>query len=205
MQEFIDRIYGVQAAMPEVLVVPGVFTNSEREFLSSKRKQLLRLGRIEITHFVKNIVCGQQHFGLHKLHCALPQYGGGIHHRLAGFYFGQRNEAADDGDLRNGLRNLIHDPLVALYKGGFFQQVTRRIAADSEFRKENHLRALRKGLARRLYDLFGITGEITDCWVDLPESNLHTSSVNRRLILRQPLSKAEASSQGPAKSCPEIA
>ena len=100
--------------------------------------------------------------------------------------FGGRYKAADDGDLRNGLRDLIHHLRVALDEGRFFQQVARRIAADSQFRKENHLRAQRKGLARRLYDLFGITGEITNGWVDLPESNLHTSSLNRSLILRQP-------------------
>ena len=129
-----------------------------------------------------------QHFGLHKLHCAVPQNSSGIHHRLAGFYFGRRDKAADDGDLRNSQRNLFYHLLVALHESRLLQQVTRWIAADSEFRKENHLRALRKGLARRLYDLFGITGEITNGWVDLPQSNLHTSSLNRELVLRQPFS-----------------
>jgi len=37
---------------------------------------------------------------------------------------------------------------------GFFQQVARGITAGSQFGKENHLRAKRKGLARKLYDLF---------------------------------------------------
>src|SRR6185312_11162035 len=174
--------------MPEVLVIPCIFTNGKREFLAPERQQLLRFSGIEVSHFVKNVVGWQQHLGLHKLHHALAKHGGGIHHRFAGFHLGRRYKAANNGDLRNGLRNLIYHLLVASHKSGFFQKVTRRIAADSQLGKEDHFRALRKGLARRLYDLFGITGEITNGWVDLPESNLHTSSLNRRPILRQPFS-----------------
>src|ERR1041385_246668 len=189
MQQLINRVYWIQASMSEVLVIPGIFTNGERKFLAPKRQELLRFSRIEISHFVKDVIGGQQHFRLHKLHRALTKHGGGIHHRLARFYFGRRHKAADNRDLRNSLRNLFYHLLVSLHKSGLFQQVTGRIATHSQFRKENHLRALRKGLTRRLYDLFGITAEITNGWVDLPESNLHTSSVNRRLILRQPLSQ----------------
>src|SRR6185437_1577637 len=103
---------------------------------------------------------------------------------------------------RNGLRDLVHHLLVALNEGRFFQQVARRIAAHREFGKQNHLRAQRKGMARRVNDLFGITGEITNCWVDLPESNLHSSSLNRCFDFASALFTTAASSLGPAEPCP---
>jgi hypothetical protein len=40
-------------------------------------------------------------------------------------------------------------------------------------------------LARKVDNLFGVAAEIPNGGIDLPESNLHTFSVNRPGLLRQ--------------------
>jgi len=40
-------------------------------------------------------------------------------------------------------------------------------------------------MARKIYDLLGITAEITHVRIDLPERNLHIFSLNRALPSRQ--------------------
>ena len=97
----------------------------------------------------------------------------GIHHRLACLHGSRGNKAADDGNLRHGSRNLLGHALAAADEGGFFQQVTRRITANGKFGEKHHLCAGGMGPPRKIDDLFCITAEIANGWIDLSQGNFH--------------------------------
>ena len=59
---------------------------------------MLALGGSEIAYLVEDVVSGEQHFGLNKIHPAIAQQGGGVHHGLTRLRVGGSDQAADDGD-----------------------------------------------------------------------------------------------------------
>lgn len=106
------------------------------------------------------------------------------------------DEAAD---YRNALRlaryrfrrqPITLDELRPLY------QISWRIAADGKLGKENEINPATARAARVFNDLFGVSGEVANDCVDLPECNPHNSSVMAQASARQvshqpPLSKQE--------------
>src|SRR5262249_15769405 len=59
-------INAVQTLVPEVLVVPGVFANGQRDSATVERNQLLLSCWGEVAQLVKDVVGRQQHLRLQK-------------------------------------------------------------------------------------------------------------------------------------------
>ena len=74
------RVEGIKPLVPELLVVPGIFADGQRHLLAAKWKQHLALGWGKISHFVEDVVGGQQHLRLQKRHSAFFEQRGGVHY-----------------------------------------------------------------------------------------------------------------------------
>src|ERR1019366_7555129 len=96
--QVLHRIDSVQLTVPEILVVPRVFANRERELLAVKGQQLLAIGGREVAHLVKHVVAGQQAFRLDGGDLSIAQQRRRVHHRLAGSRTGGSNQTADHGN-----------------------------------------------------------------------------------------------------------
>ena len=66
--------------------------------LPSNCQQLLTLGGCEVAHLVKDVVAGQQAFGLDGGDLSVAQQRRRVQHRLAGSGIGRSDQAADDGN-----------------------------------------------------------------------------------------------------------
>ena len=92
---------------------------------------------------------------------------------------GGGDEAADDGDageFRCG--DALDGGAIAIEEPGALDEVAGRVAADGEFGEEDQVWRRRRAPARANRMIFvSITGKISDCGVDLAESNLHSFSL----------------------------
>ena len=63
--QLLDRIALIEAALPELLVVPGVLADGERDVRGRRcSAELRRIAGHEIARFVEDVVGGQQHLCL---------------------------------------------------------------------------------------------------------------------------------------------
>ncbi len=76
--QFFDRVAAVAAALPILLVVPGVLANGESDSLPAKLQNVLFLGGLEIARLVEDVVVRQQHLGLVENDFAVFDNGGGV-------------------------------------------------------------------------------------------------------------------------------
>ena len=87
------RIDGVEAARPEVLVVPGVFADGDGEAHAVEFDDLLRTGGQEVALLVEDVVEGQQALVLLEEHVAAVEQDGGVDGGLAGLGPGGQRHA----------------------------------------------------------------------------------------------------------------
>ncbi len=85
----------------------------------------------------------------------------------------RRHQAHDDGDAFSLARNVLGSLAIVFDKPGTLHQVARRIAANGELRKHHQLGAAAASALRVIDDFCGVSGEIGNGGVDLPECNPH--------------------------------
>src|SRR5580704_10720109 len=90
---------------------------------------------------------------------------------------GPRHHSANDGDAAGFARNMLQTLAIVLNERGALHQVAGWITAYREFGKKNHSRARSLGVTRKFDDFRCIAREITHRGIDLPQRNLHSSSV----------------------------
>src|SRR6185437_2335932 len=116
------------------------------------------------------------HLGLHELHSPVAQQRGGIHYVLAGPTVRGRYVSADDGDfpVRRARGNLFNDLSCAGDEGWLLQQISRRISANSEFRKNDKAGRALRGPRGEIQDFAGVPVEVSDGGIDLGKRDLHS-------------------------------
>jgi len=180
LHQFFHRVDLVKAALPEAFVVPRVFANGDGQPHTIQFHHLLRLGgRNKIALFVEDIVKRQQPFVLFKQQSPAIQQNRCIHRGLAATTFRSQGHAGkhSGGQVAGGRGKLIHGLTAARQEAWLFKEVGRRIAADYQFRKDREPRAQRSRTSTRLNNLFKISAEIPNCWINLGQCDLHTSSL----------------------------
>ena len=123
----LDGIAGVERALPELLVVPGVLADGDGEALVAGGEQVLMIGGDEVAVFVEDVVGGEEGFGLAEDDFATPDDGGGIGGAFAGGLVGASDVAGEDGDGEAGGfgGELLDSLLGAEEEAGLFDQVAR--------------------------------------------------------------------------------
>ena len=81
--QLFNRIDRVQAARPEVLVIPGVLADGDGQPEAVQLDHLLRLRRGKVALFVEDIVEGQQALVLFEKQAAAVEKNGGVNGRLS--------------------------------------------------------------------------------------------------------------------------
>ncbi len=90
-------IDGVEAARPEVLVVPRVLADGDGEANAVELDHLLRFGRREVTLLVKDVVKRQEPLVLLEKQLALVEEDRGVEGGLAILAVGRKCDAGEDG------------------------------------------------------------------------------------------------------------
>ncbi len=173
--EVLDRILAVEAALPELLVVPGVLADGEGDLVAAEIEECLALGGQEVAGLVEDVVSGQQHLRLREEDAAALDDGGAVGGAFAGGGPRAAGVSADDGGRERGgfggePRELLFGPFE---KSWFFDEVARRVAVDGELGEDGDVRALAGCFAGRTDYALGIAGEIADRRIDLRESDPH--------------------------------
>jgi len=112
----------------------------------------------------------------------------GIEGRFSVFASGGQSHSGENGggQLMGGCGEFVDSRTAAGQKARFLQKVGWRVAADGEFGKNAEARAPLRCTAAGGHDSLEISREITDCGVDLGQSDFHTSSLNREKLLAAP-------------------
>ena len=135
--QVLHGIAGVERALPELFVVPGVLADGDGEALVAGGEQVLVVGGDEVAVLVEDVVGGQQGLGLAEDDFAAAEDGGGVGGALAGGLVRASDVAGEDGDGEVGGfgGELLDGLLGAQEEAGLFDQVARRVAGDGEFRE----------------------------------------------------------------------
>src|SRR5664279_5094407 len=78
------RIDAIQAAVPEVLVIPRILADGEGEWGSVDRDEHLLVSRREVARLVKHVIRRQKPLGLEGCNLSVAKQGGRIQNRLTG-------------------------------------------------------------------------------------------------------------------------
>src|SRR6185369_8187606 len=131
----------IKLPIPEVLIVPGVFADRQRNFGVAELDQLLLLGRSEISGLVEDVIGRKQALGLDEGNAAIAQQGRRIHHALAGARLGWAGESGDYGDPFGCCGHFLQSRLIACKERRLLDEIARWVAADAEFSKKNEIGA----------------------------------------------------------------
>src|SRR5439155_25968803 len=74
LRQLRDRIALVEAALPVLLVIPGVLADGECETASIESGEVWRIAGQEVAGFVEHVVSRQQHLRLPEDDPAAPEY-----------------------------------------------------------------------------------------------------------------------------------
>jgi hypothetical protein len=184
-EQVFDRIDAVKAAVPEILVIPGIFTDRKGQFRVVKWEEFLVFRRGKVSALIENVVRWKQSLRLREKNFSVLKKRGRIHDTLARRSFGGTRVADNDGDAMRFFGDLLYCSLIALQEGGVFDKVSRRVAADAEFRKEDKFGASLPRTAGEFHNLGNVARKVADRSIDLPQSNLHLSSVKAYSRMRQ--------------------
>jgi len=165
--------------MPETLVVPGVLANAYAQADAVELNHSLLLCRGKITLLVEYVVKRQQPLVLLKEELPAIQENRGVDGRLAASRLRGQGYARNHrrGQLRCSRRQFIHCRAAAGKEAGLLKKVGGRIAADGQLGEYGQPDALRGGPPAGGNNLFKISAEISNCGIDLGESDLHTFSL----------------------------
>jgi hypothetical protein len=141
--QFIDGIALIEALFPEILVVPGIFANGERDRVGTEVEEVLPVGGAEVALLVEDVVIGQQHFALAEMDVAALEDDGGVPDALAIVSFDGFDGAANDGDAERGGGGgeFLNFEFGLFEEGGAIEEVLRRVADESEFGEDDDVGA----------------------------------------------------------------
>ena len=160
-----------------MFVVPGIFADGQGHAVAAEIEKLLAASRREIAHFIEYIVGGQQHLGLQKDLLAILQQCCGVHDRLAGLRIGGSYQAANYRDALAFCRYALNRLAILRHERRPFHQITWRIAADGQLRKQDQSSARRSRPLGEINDLGCVSGKVPYRGIDLAEGNFHSSSL----------------------------
>ena len=178
-------IDGVEAARPEVLVVPRVLADGDGKANAVELDHLLGFSRREVPLLVEDVVKGQEPLVLLEEQLALVEEDGGVEGRFAILAVGRKGDAGKhgNGQFARCRSQFVHGRSAAGQEAGFLKEVGGRIAADGELGKDRKARALFRRAAAGGNDLLEVSGKITNRGVDLGQRDLHNSILNRTVTL----------------------
>ena len=178
--ELFHGIDGVEAARPEVLVVPGVLADGDGEANAFEFDHLLRAGWREVALLIEDVVKGQEPLVLFEEQLAAVDEDGGVEGRLAVFAAGGQGHARQDGSGQVARGGASSSTAVRqrARKLGFSR--SRRADSRRWRARRRPSDARLKSAARRLKaTIFSeVSSEIPDRRIDLGQCDLHKSSVN---------------------------
>ena len=175
-----DRVHVVQSPRRDERMDPDVLTDSESD-LGARELHDDRLARgLEITVLIKDVVGRQQALAGGGKDFTLEAKGGGI---VGGATLPREVGlgVADDGGHpanlgRDGLRGLLDVGDKAFFK----EQITRRVAADRQFRVEHEFGALGHQGVVGVEDAPAVAGKVADDGVYLGQADAHNVAANLR-------------------------
>ena len=177
--QLFQRIEGVEAARPEILIVPRILADGDGEPQTIELDDLLPARGQKVALFVEYVVEGQQALVLFEQDLASVEEDGGVDGRLAGIGRRGQRDACDHsgGQLLRGCGKFVDGSAAAREKTWFFEEVGGGIAADGQLGKNHKAGALTGGAPGNSDDFFKIAGEIPDRGVDLGQRDIHISSL----------------------------
>ena len=167
--QLFNRIDGVEAARPEVLVVPCILADGNGQPQAVQLDHFLRLRRGKVALLVKDVVEGQEALVLFEKNAAAIQQNGGVDGWLSAFILGSQGYTRQHGgrQIASGLGQLIDGRAAASQETGLFQEVGGRVTAEGQLGKDGEPRALRGRAAAERDNLLKISGEIPNSGIDL--------------------------------------
>ena len=203
--ELFHGINGVEPPWPERFVVPGVFADGDGQANAVQLNHLLGLGWQEIALLIENVIEGQEPLVLFEKQLApVEQYsgveGGPPPHRRrpvageTGFSViaprRQRNACQHGrGQLARSEGQFVYSGTAAGKEALLLKKVGGRIAADGELGEDGEARTLLRRSAADSDDSFEISGEISNCRIDLGQRDLHNNSLNGSALTTFPKTK----------------
>ena len=173
--QLVDGIAPVEPPFPELFIVPRIFADGQCHCGVFDLRELLILGGREIACFVKDIIGGEQHFGLPEDDGAFLQNGRAVGGPFAGGRVCAAHVTADDGQAQ--VRRLRCEPLQVLFgpldKCGFLDQIPRRITRNRQFGEHHHFCPATRGFVRCRDHTRDVAREVADGRVDLCKRDFH--------------------------------
>ena len=149
-----DGIDAVEAAVPEILVVPGILADGKRTRGAGQTQQRLAVSRGEVAHLVENVIGGQEALGLDGGNLAVAQHGGRVQDMLAGAGMSGGDNTANHRDASGLAGDFFSRFAISFDEPRTINQVARRITTDAQFREENEVDSCALG-SQRVVDDFG--------------------------------------------------
>ena len=190
--QLFDGIDGVQALLPEVLVVPGVLADGDGQPQAVQLDHLLRPRRSEVTLLVEDIVEGQKLLVLFEQETPAIEQDCGVDggsftpanadlrgHRLRSLTLCRKGHACQHGggQIAGGCGQFIDGSAATSQETRLFQEVGGRVTAKNQLGEDGEPRALSGRATAGRNNLFKISGEISDSLIDLGQRDLHSSSL----------------------------
>ena len=173
------RVAVVERPRKDVLVVPDVLADGQRQPSPPEFDHLVGLARLEVAALVEHVVGRQEPLYGPVQHPAVLEQGRGVEQRLARSLRVAVHVAADHPDTAHGVHQVVERIEIGLHEIVLFQQVPRRIAREHQFGKDHQRAAPLAGLCGRIDNLLRVAPEVPDEGVDLGDADFHGC---RRLV-----------------------
>src|SRR4051794_28006598 len=151
---------------------PNIFANCDANFLSVNNEWLHRLGRLEISLLVENVVCRQKRFVCFTDWLAAFEQRGGVAE-----WFAASVVAIDKPDeqrrVSDASMQLPQQLQIFRNKARFKNQVLRRISGDRQLRCQHKFRSRCCEPLICSSNQFTVSSQIADRRINLSETNLH--------------------------------
>jgi hypothetical protein len=136
-------IDGIEAALPEVLVVPGILTDGDGEAHTVEFDHPLRFGRQEVALLVKDVVEGQKPLVLFDGQLALVEEDGGVEGWLPAISAGRQRHAGQNGrgKIARGRGEFVDGRAATGQEAGLLEEIGGRVTADGKLGKDGEARA----------------------------------------------------------------
>jgi hypothetical protein len=171
-----DGVDGIGLATDNLRIVPAVFADGDAQAVALVVDGAAVAAGFEIAAFVKNIVGGQKPLvNLGDDFPVLEQNGGVEQGFPAGHGVGDYR-ADQHADAGYPGQEPFEADAVGLDEIGSVQEVSRRVAADTQLREHDQLASQPNRFPGPGNDAFGVGSKISDDWVDLGQCDSHCRS-----------------------------
>ncbi|HEX3990417.1 MAG TPA: hypothetical protein VHX39_04510 [Acetobacteraceae bacterium] len=175
LHQLIDGVAPIKPVRPELLVVPGVFTDGERDVISAHFPDQLRIGGDEISHFIEHVISGKEDLGLPHRDLAAPNDRRRVGCLFPGLFARSTDIPGDERQrqIRRRGRELVDRRFRPLNETWLFDQVARRVAGYGQLGKDNQFGISRRRVTGETDHEPDIAGKVADGRIYLPESDPH--------------------------------